>query len=92
MVQVLAGGALTPDRVGVALGLWRAYCQRASAGDFAAGENAVLLTGALSSYFAVVANDPHRQRALFESTLDVLGAGPEAGGPLPASPLVGEGG
>src|SRR5258708_6215332 len=38
MVQVLAGGALTPDRVGAALGIWRAYCQRASAGDFAAGE------------------------------------------------------
>lgn len=72
MRQVLAGGALTPDRVGAALGVWRVYCQRASAGDFAAGENAVLMTGSLSSYFAVVAKDPHRQRALFESTLDAL--------------------
>src|SRR4051812_30358435 len=33
MVQVLRGGALTPDRAGAALTLWRAYCQRAAAGD-----------------------------------------------------------
>ncbi len=72
MVQVLSGGALTPDRVGMALTIWRAYCQRASQGDFAAGEFAVLMTGSLSSYFAVVANDPTRQRALFESTLEAL--------------------
>ena len=72
MVQVLAGGALTPDRVGTALTIWRSYCQRASAGDFTAGENAVLMTGSLSSYFAVVAKDPQRQRALFESTLEAL--------------------
>src|SRR5947208_1567289 len=54
MAQVLAAGPLTPDRIGAALGIWRNYCQRASAGDFAAGENAVLITGAISSYFAVV--------------------------------------
>jgi hypothetical protein len=72
MQAVLAGGALTPDRVGAALGIWRTYCQRASAGDFAAGDFAVLITGSLSSYFAVVARDPQRQRALFESTLDSL--------------------
>ncbi len=71
MHQVLAGGPLTPDRVGAALGLWRAYCQRASAGDFVAGENAVLLCGSLSSYFAM-AQDPYRQRALFESALEAL--------------------
>lgn len=71
MTMVLAGGALTPDRVGGALALWRNYCQRASAGDFAAGDNAVLLTGSLSSYF-VVQNDEHRRRALYESTLDAL--------------------
>jgi hypothetical protein len=69
--QVLAGGPLTPARVGAALGLWRNYCQRASAGDFAAGDNAVLLVGALSSYF-VVQNDAQRRRALYESTLDAL--------------------
>jgi hypothetical protein len=72
MAQLLSQGALTPDRVGMALALWRSYCQRASAGDFAAGEFAVLMTGSLSSYFAVVANDPTRQRALFESTLEAL--------------------
>lgn len=72
MRAVLAGGALTPDRLGGALGIWRNYCQRASAGDFAAGEFAVLITGSISSYFASVAKDPQRQRALFESTLDAL--------------------
>ncbi|MBX3186543.1 MAG: hypothetical protein KF819_05995 [Labilithrix sp.] len=72
MLAVLAGGALTTDRVGGALGVWRTYCQRASAGDFAAGELAVLMTGSISSYFAVVAKDLQRQRALFESTLDAL--------------------
>lgn len=72
MRAVLAGGALTPDRVGGALGIWRMYCQRASAGDHAAGEFAVLMTGSLSSYFAVVAKDLQRQRALFESALDAL--------------------
>ena len=74
MRAVLAGGALTPDRIGSALGVWRNFCQRASAGDFVAGEFAVLMTGSISSYYAVVANDPQRQRALFESTLDALRA------------------
>lgn len=72
MQQVLHGGALTPDRIGAALGIWRGYCQRASAGDPVAGENAVLITGSISSYFLTVARDPQRQRALFESTLDAL--------------------
>lgn len=72
MSQVLHAGPLTPDRIGAALGIWRMYCQRASAGDFTAGENAVLMSGSISSYFAVVAKDPQRQRALFESTLDAL--------------------
>jgi hypothetical protein len=72
MRAVLAGGALTADRVGAALGIWRTYCQRASAGEHAAGELAVLMTGSISSYFAVVAKDPQRQRALFESALDSL--------------------
>jgi hypothetical protein len=72
MLQVLKGGALTPDRIGGALAIWRMYCDRASAGDFALGENAVLMTGSISSYFATVAKDPQRQRALFESTLDAL--------------------
>lgn len=72
MSAVLAGGALTPDRVSGALGIWRSYCQRASAGDFVGGEHAVLITGSLNSYFAAVAKDPMRQRALFESTLDAL--------------------
>jgi hypothetical protein len=72
MSQVLRGGALTADRIGPALGIWRTYCQRASAGDVTAGEHAVLITGSISSYFLTVANDPARQRALFESTLDAL--------------------
>lgn len=72
MRAVLVGGALTADRLGAALGVWRTYCQRASAGDHTAGEYAVLMTGSISSYFAVVAKDPQRQRALFESTLDSL--------------------
>lgn len=74
MLQVLHGGALTPDRVGGALNIWRMYCAQASAGDAHAGENAVLITGSLSSYFAVVAKDPARQRALYESTLEALRA------------------
>lgn len=73
MRAVLAGGALTADRVGPALGVWRTYCERASAGDAAAGDLAVLMTGSISSYFVVVAKDFQRQRALFESTLDALG-------------------
>lgn len=72
MRAVLAGAALTAERVGAALGVWRTYCDRAKAGDAVAGEHAVLMTGALSSYFAVVAKDPQRQRALFESTLEAL--------------------
>jgi hypothetical protein len=72
MRAVLAGGALTADRVGAALGIWRTYCQRATAGDHASGEYAVLITGSLSSYFVVVAKDLQRQRALLESTLDAL--------------------
>lgn len=71
MSQVLRGGPLTPDRVGPALALWRVYCQRASAGDIVAGENAVLLTGSLSGYFALQ-GDAHRQRAVFETVLDAL--------------------
>lgn len=72
MRVVLAGGALTADRVGGALGIWRTYCQRAYAGDAVAGDHAVLITGSIASYFAVVAKDAQRQRALFESTLDAL--------------------
>ena len=55
MRAVLVGRALTADRIGAALGIWRTYCQRASAGDARAGELAVLMTGSISSYFAVVA-------------------------------------
>ena len=72
MNAVLMGGALTADRVGAALGIWRTYCQRATAGDHASGEYAVLMTGSLSSYFIVVAKDLQRQRALLESTLEAL--------------------
>jgi DNA-directed RNA polymerase subunit RPC12/RpoP len=71
MMQVLRGGALTPDRIGPALALWRVYCQRASAGDIVAGENAVLLTGSISGYFAVQRDD-QRQRAVVETVLDAL--------------------
>jgi hypothetical protein len=71
MHQVLRGGPLTPDRVGPALALWRVYCQRASAGDIVAGENAVLLTGSLSGYFAGQ-GDAVRQRAVFETVLDAV--------------------
>jgi len=72
MNAVLMGGALTADRVGAALGIWRTYCQRSTAGDHASGEYAVLITGPISSYFGVVAKDLQRQRALLESTLDAL--------------------
>ncbi|MBX3206173.1 MAG: hypothetical protein KF764_13970 [Labilithrix sp.] len=74
MLAVLAGGPLTRERVGPMLGVWRMYCQRASAGDVAAGDNAVLLTGALSGHFAAKVEDLPRQRALLESTLDALRA------------------
>lgn len=74
MLQVLHGGALTPDRAGPALTIWRMYCSQAHAGDLHAGELAILMTGSLSSYFSVVAKDPARQRALYESTLDQMRA------------------
>lgn len=72
MRAALAGGPLTAARVGAALGLWRVYCQRAAAGDAAAGDLAVLMVGSIASYFSSVARDPARQRALSETTLEAL--------------------
>jgi hypothetical protein len=71
MVQLLAHGPLTPATFPQGLALWQLYIQRAAAGDFRASELATLMTGSLSS-FCVMHNDEVRQRALFETALDVL--------------------
>jgi hypothetical protein len=71
MVQLLSHGPLTPATFPQGLALWQAYIQRAAAGDFQASEFATLMTGSLSSY-CVMHNDELRQRALFETALDVL--------------------
>ena len=71
MVQLLAHGPLTPASFQQGLALWQLYIQRAAAGDFAASESATLMTGALSS-FCVEHNDSVRQRAIFETSLELL--------------------
>jgi hypothetical protein len=71
MVQLLRNGPLTPATFPQGLALWQLYIQRAAAGDFQASEFATLMTGSLSSY-CVMHNDELRQRALFETALDVL--------------------
>lgn len=71
MSDLLRAGPLTPERIPTALSLWRTYCARAGAGDAAAGQSAVLLTGAIAGYFFKT-QDRVRQRALLESTLDAL--------------------
>ncbi len=71
MGQLLVNGPLTPATFPQGLALWQLYIQRAAAGDFQASEYATLMTGALSS-FCVMHNDEVRQRALFETALDLL--------------------
>jgi DNA-directed RNA polymerase subunit RPC12/RpoP len=53
------------------LAMWQSYCERAKAGDPAAGEFAVMLTAPLSNYYGLHGQD-ERRRALFESTLEAL--------------------
>jgi hypothetical protein len=53
------------------LAMWQSYCDRARAGDPAAGEFAVMLTAPLSNYFGQQGQD-ERRRALFESTLEAV--------------------
>jgi hypothetical protein len=71
MAQLLRHGPLTPATFPQGLALWQLYVQRAAAGDFQASEFATLMTGALSS-FCVMHNDELRQRAVFETALEVL--------------------
>jgi hypothetical protein len=71
MVQLLRQGPLTAATFPQGLALWQLYIQRAKAGDFQASEFATLMTGSLSS-FCVMNGDEVRQRALFETALDVL--------------------
>jgi DNA-directed RNA polymerase subunit RPC12/RpoP len=61
----------TDENVAQVLAMWQSYCDRAKAGDPAAGEFAVKLTAPLSNYFALHGQD-ERRRALFESTLEAL--------------------
>jgi hypothetical protein len=71
MAQLLRNGPLNQATFPQGLALWQAYIQRAQAGDFQASEFATLMTGALSS-FCVMNHDEVRQRAIFETALDVL--------------------
>jgi len=61
----------TDENLAQVLAMWQSYCERAKAGDPAAGEFAVLLTAPLSNYLAEHGQD-ERRRALFESTLEAL--------------------
>jgi hypothetical protein len=61
----------TDQNLGQVLAMWQSYCERAKAGDPAAGELAVLLTAPLSNYFGQHGQE-ERKRALFESTLEAL--------------------
>lgn len=61
----------TDQNLAHVLAMWQSYCDRAKAGDPAAGEFAVMLTAPLSNYFGLHAQD-ERRRALFESTLEAL--------------------
>lgn len=61
----------TDENLARVLAMWQSYCERAKAGDPAAGEFAVKLTAPLSNYFGLHGQD-ERRRALFESTLEAL--------------------
>ncbi len=61
----------TDENLARVLAMWQSYCERAKAGDLAAGEFAVKLTAPLSNYFGLHGQD-ERRRALFESTLEAL--------------------
>lgn len=67
----VARGGATDDNVSQVVTLWQSYCQRAQAGDPAAGEYAVMLTAPLSNYYSLH-GDEERKRALFQSTLEAL--------------------
>jgi hypothetical protein len=71
MVQLLRAGPLTAATFPQGLALWQLYVQRAAAGDFQASEFATLMTGAVSS-FCVMQGDEVRQRAIYETALDIL--------------------
>ena len=61
----------TDENVAQVLAMWQSYCERAKAGDPAAGDFAVKLTAPLSNYFGLHGQD-ERKRALFESTLEAV--------------------
>jgi hypothetical protein len=71
MAQLLHAGPLTPATFPQGLALWQLYIQRAAAGDLQSSQYATLMTGALSS-FCVMQNDETRQRAIFETALELL--------------------
>jgi hypothetical protein len=67
----VARGGMTDKNPEYVLAMWRSYCDRARAGDPAAGRFAVMLTAPLSNYFGLHGQE-ERRRALFESTLEAL--------------------
>lgn len=70
--QLLAGGKLAPWKEGEALAMWRTTCSElAGATDFSSAELLYFLTMILSNHYSEK-NDTLRQRALYESALEVL--------------------
>ena len=67
----VARGGVTDENVARVLAMWQSYCERATAGDPAAGKFAVMLTAPLSNYLSLHGQE-ERKRALFESTLELL--------------------
>lgn len=70
--QLLSRGRLAPWKESEALAMWRTTCGELARGsDFSSAELLYFLTIVLSNHYSVK-NDPLRQRALFESALEVL--------------------
>lgn len=70
--QLLSGGRLAPWKEGEALSMWRTTCGELAGGsDFSSAELLYFLTIILSNHYSEK-NDSLRQRALFESALEVL--------------------
>lgn len=70
--QLLSGGRLAPWKETEALSMWRTTCGELSSGsDFTSSELLYFLTIILSNHYSEK-NDCLRQRALYESALEVL--------------------
>ncbi len=77
--QLLSGGRLAPWKEGEALSMWRITCGELAGGsDFSSAELLYFLTIILSNHYSEK-SDSLRQRALFESALEVLTLPAQAG-------------